>query len=983
MQKSDSEHSQAAYDAAQEQLRLGDWGPAATGLDAADPLVADLWARMGAPDAGGETPIDATRRAATNIRAVMDPMVYRVVWDRVAAELEASHGITRDMDEKELRRILGTPGGRVLVPNNYLNSRDKSKYTLYQWVVRYRVRQSMNTNTAPTPLTPDGQIIFRESLIRVAPHLTVYNPQDNLDWINDPARQDVRTRLRELMGDGEIPDDNGANGQIESTPEIIALLAHLKRMPNVLTPAGAPAGTSTHFETVYNEVLGADVAKAERRLATVKAFFDPLKAFRDTQKQTFDRGLADRARDLSEREAALGRYQPAADAITEIIAAEDERFKKKLQLGTVTGRITAKETEISALQAAITATPATVVSPTPPPAPIVTPAAAPTPGPDHRVRLRDDARTELTTLESARTRAHDAREAEKVNLTRSISSTKGAITRGQTAGKDATWIQERQDRIRLMEERIVQLDRDEANEVRDFEKRRDALTDTIARLDRDIAAYPVTPTPAPNTPIVVIAPSPAPAMPMAPLADPRTTQLSELQKQLADLQREQTRIQGELDAASTKSRSLRARYLSGFASQINDPDPTVSALFNIVNPTPLDIDPIADQTAWNTAMTNLTVAPAAIMAGHTTRKAAYDIAKRDFDRAKPDEESTFNDRFDKNRAFTDYAAADLPAGVTSAALNAAHFANFKQLEDEFNAAYEAVRVAKQARAARGADTSKNLPPIEVLRLLNENDPAVRGRLGNPQERPFRAMVATLLEVNMARNRAIYARRIRRLAEQATTPRGLSAWVKEQVTILAGKAPRRFDDYRIDHLETDPKFKKLKTLRLNTGIDEIAGWVGEGNDAVLTLETLKELIDNHIRPLAMDAKSGARLRLDESAKIVELLGRLEAVYYTALVRKQMSAPSAPKNRAELFGSMLDAQLSPDVPRDSGRFMTQAEAEADRPKRKKEESGDDSTSLVKRTTGFSTNELLRNGVNLFIDWLAKKPKNGAPKKPAKKP
>lgn len=972
MQNSDSKNSQGAYDAAQDQLCLGDFGVVA-GIDPADPLVTALWDRMSAPDDGGATPIDAMRKASTNIRAVMDPMIYRVAWDRIAAELEAIHGITRGTGEKELRRILDTPAGRTLVPSGYLNSRDKSKYTLYQWVVRYRVRQFMNTNTGVPTMTPDGQAVFRESLIRVAPHLTVYHPQDNLTWINDPSRKDVRDRLRELMGDGEIPDDSGTSGQIENTPEMIALLAHLKKMPNVLTPTGAAAGATTHFETVYNEALGADVAKAEKRLAAVKALFDPLKAFRDTEKQTFDRGLADRARSLSEREASLSRYQSAADAITEIVTAEEDRFNKKAQLSPFAGRITAKETEITTLQAAITATPSPAAPTIPAPTPIVAPPVAPSPGPDPRVRLRDEARTELMTLEAARTTAHNTREATKAKLNRSITATKGAITRGQSERKDATWVQERRDRIQQMEGQIAQLERDEASEVSVFERRKDTLTDTVGRLDRDIATSPMAPAvAAPSPSVIVVSPPAMPAMPLTPLADPRTTHLTTLQGQLEGLQHEQARMQTEFDAATTRSRSLRTRFTTSFASQINDADPAIRGLFNKVTASPLNIDTITDRTAWDAAIRDLTDAPSALMANHATRKTAYDTDKRAFDRAKPDEESNFTDRFDKNRAFSDYAAGDLPATITKDALEAAHFANFKQLEDEFTAATEAVRLAKTARAARGADANKNLSPIEVLRLLNENDSAIRGRLGGPQERPFRAMVATLLEVNMARNRAVYAQRIRRLAEQATTPRGLSAWVKDQITILAGKAPRKFDDYRLDHLLTDPKFKKLDGLRLNTGIDEIAGWVGEGDGAVLTLGTLQELIEKHIRPLAMDAKSGARLTLEESAKIVELLGRLEAVYYTALVRKKMSATDAPKNKAELFGSMLDSQLTPDVPRDSGRFMTAAEAQADRPKRKppKDETGSSSTDLITQlSSGFSAEKLLRFGVNFLIGWLGK--------------
>ena len=238
------------------------------------------------------------------------------------------------------------------------------------------------------------------------------------------------------------------------------------------------------------------------------------------------------------------------------------------------------------------------------------------------------------------------------------------------------------------------------------------------------------------------------------------------------------------------------------------------------------------------------------------------------------------------------------------------------------------------------------------------------------------MVSALLMVNTARNRAVYARRIRRLAENASTPSGVVQWVREQKDIVMGKAPRSFDEYRIDHLLTNPKFRQLEKLRLNTPLSEIASWVGEGDTAVLSLESLRELIDDHVRPLAMDAKSGARLRLKDSAKIVYLLERLEAVYCTALVRKKLSAPNAPTDKAALFASMLGEQLTGDVSGNPGHFMTISEAQADRGVRQPliegPTDGDaDGDGTAVATTGWrswlSADRLFSLGSSFVTNWL----------------
>ena len=891
---------------------------------------------------------------------------------RLTAAAQAANASKTEVEgvESKMKQFSLSPTRQAdpIIPKSRVSERDKKNYTLYQWVLRHRVKRFFRVNMQGREfdhadpnkvLTNEGKEVFRETLVRTAPHLTIFHPQENLNWVNDASRADLRDTLRDLMGEDLIPKDKSGSGKIEATPDMIAVLAYLRRPTTRPVPGKPPLAPDeqplARLKELHTEAVGGDVTKAEERLTEVGKFYEPIKNFRDAEKRKFDRKKAEKSRLMAERETTLNRYQPAADAIIKIIEAEEERFTKKGEVDELDGRAKKQEQAVGTLRGQI--------SSTPPPAP--TPSAAPNATPDPREDLLQRQERELQDLETGRELARTVRAEEVRKLKNRIGYTRRKIQKQEADPSDNNpkLLQERKDRFQRFENELQQAEQDEQAEIRRFEADKLALEKSIQALKDDISNKP----PAPAAPNL---------MPMAPMADPRETRLQAMEAQLQTLQSEHQQAQTKLGQLTAKSRRLRAGYTTAFNRQINHADATIKGLFSVVNSGPLALSAVADQAAWDAAMKSLTDAPAALMADHTTRFATWETDKRALDQTQIDDQRKFDERFDPTLAFEKYKTTELPTGTTKTDLKDAHYLNFQQLETEYTEAVRGVSQAKATRQAHAGRPTNNLTPIETLRQLHMTDPEYMKKFGDPEERKFRSMVSALLMVNTARNRAVYARRIRRLAENASTPSGVVQWVREQKDIVMGKAPRSFDEYRIDHLLTNPKFRQLEKLRLNTPLSEIASWVGEGDTAVLSLESLRELIDDHVRPLAMDAKSGARLRLKDSAKIVYLLERLEAVYCTALVRKKLSAPNAPTDKAALFASMLGEQLTGDVSGNPGHFMTISEAQADRGVRQPliegPTDGDaDGDGTAVATTGWrswlSADRLFSLGSSFVTNWL----------------
>ena len=969
MQNSDIRSANTAYEAAQQDLVLGEWGNTPAALAAGE---AALWGAMAAPDVEGETPIDLARQNQTNIQAITDPIAYKIAWDRQAAYLEEQLGVTRDMPEDQVRRIIRSPQGRTILPRGAYSRYNRSKYTLHQWVVGRMVSEFLRTNMdRDAGLTAAGTEVYRESLLHSAPHLTVFDPEVNTNWINDntPEQIALREQLRDLMGEDEVPEDEAGNGQVEATPEIVSVLAYLRRIPP------AALGATTNFQDIHADVVGGDVGKAETTLNEIRPLYDDFKRFRDREKRLFDTRLTREKRIMSERETLLNQHQPAADKITGIVEVEEQRFNKQIEINQIQARVDAQQIKVDDLDSRLTPTPGATPGATPATAPTV----AATPRIDPRSNLVSNLEGRLAAGEDEFRVAGDQYREFMALLQININNHPRASLTTSPDDPRLLVYQELQNRATAAD----------TSDPLNIASTQDMLNEFIALLEQNVTDHPAEATaPAPS-------PAPPPVGGVSPmiLPDPRYARLQSAEEALEDLKKERRKAQNELATMTSKSRSLRSTYRTAHSRQIASTEPAVAARFGVVTTDPFDLDSIFPTGAstpptpadWAAAadIADLTDGRTTIMTAHATEFTTYETDKRQMEQRHESETREFNDQYDESRSFDDYTVPpDLtptasptwmtpPSAIIAppslADLTGSDFGTFKQLEDGYKGAQEDLRKAQRERQARGNKDTKFLSPTELLRRLHETDPANIARFGDPKQRAFRSMVSSLITVNMARNRAIYSRRIRRLAEEATEPEGVIGWVRNQWQALRGTVPRSFDDYRVDHLETDSKFKNLKNLRLNSSIDQIASWIGEGDDAALTLESLKELMDNHIRPLALDAKAGSRLRIDESAKIVYLLERMEAVYCTALVRSKMKGADVPKNKAELFASMLDEQLTGDISPNSGRFMTNREAALDRNDRQETpEEGEE-----EEDREFSFGKLVKWASPIVTGWWSSRP------------
>ena len=224
MKQSDIDHGQGAVDAMQSAFAGRDWamgdlepGTNETGAlwlamtgehdnyETVVPDVNNLYNAMGTTrmkvfknmilaDRGPDGQIQDRDVARTLIMA--DPIAYRVVLEQQRAAL-AARKIMEGSDVKAMLAIDPTFTRRE-------RWQKPKGYTDYQWFLTRQTERYLDDNFREAEsyddLNEEGQAIYREAMGRMAPHLTVLNPNSNLDWINHDDQKDLRKTLRELIG---------------------------------------------------------------------------------------------------------------------------------------------------------------------------------------------------------------------------------------------------------------------------------------------------------------------------------------------------------------------------------------------------------------------------------------------------------------------------------------------------------------------------------------------------------------------------------------------------------------------------------------------------------------------------------------------------------------------------------------------------------------------------------------------------------------
>ncbi|MBT7483144.1 hypothetical protein HN680_00055, partial [Candidatus Peregrinibacteria bacterium] len=395
MKQSDIDHGQGAVDAMQSAFAGRDWamgdlepGTNETGAlwlamtgehdnyETVVPDVNNLYNAMGTTrmkvfknmilaDRGPDGQIQDRDVARTLIMA--DPIAYRVVLEQQRAAL-AARKIMEGSDVKAMLAIDPTFTRRE-------RWQKPKGYTDYQWFLTRQTERYLDDNFREAEsyddLNEEGQAIYREAMGRMAPHLTVLNPNSNLDWINHDDQKDLRKTLRELIGEedlGKKADEatRREEEKVPESPEVIALVSYLRQSPEprivdtndvltyeqavriggIITAAGtdvengwtiinAPGdgedltddctfrrtgrkcftGATKRLLDVRNEEIGGSTEQADDHLNPIGKLHKEVNKYKRRKEE-----------DFAEREEQVKRFKKGSDALGVVVDKEDARI---------------------------------------------------------------------------------------------------------------------------------------------------------------------------------------------------------------------------------------------------------------------------------------------------------------------------------------------------------------------------------------------------------------------------------------------------------------------------------------------------------------------------------------------------------------------------------------------------------------------------------------------------------------------------------
>jgi|GEM_PF-5155862 hypothetical protein len=270
MRSSDLGHAGKSQRAVDQTIRQTEW--AFDGVNPGIDEAARVWDLVTNPTAGPDGPLIPTDLQATIVGTRTDLKVFTgmtgvpldnreagmAMVDRLAMD------VIRGREEQTLRTAgLSEKSGFFDVVGNVgffealaLKSEIKPGQTLFQTLLNRRATIFVETNFEGiadfNALNPQCQEIFREAMAKFAPHSTLFNNQEALAWINDPAQVALNAQLQQLMGPTIFAD--GKN------PDLLALLVYLRKQP---TNPGDPS-PADRLTTLAGTVVGSEQAELTR-----------------------------------------------------------------------------------------------------------------------------------------------------------------------------------------------------------------------------------------------------------------------------------------------------------------------------------------------------------------------------------------------------------------------------------------------------------------------------------------------------------------------------------------------------------------------------------------------------------------------------------------------------------------------------------------------------------------------------------------------